>query len=284
MPKKTNETKSYLVFARKFRPQVFDEIIGQETIVSTLKNAITQERVPQSFLFTGTRGVGKTSAARILAKSLNCEKGPTVTPCGQCSSCTEVTRGSSLDVIEIDGASNNSVDNIRDLRESIAMRPVDGRFKIYIIDEVHMLSQGAFNALLKTLEEPPQHAKFVFATTDFQKVPATIVSRCQRFQFRRVPTQDIASKLKSITKHEKIEAEPEALALIAKAAEGSLRDAESLLDQISSFSKGKIKTEDIEKALGLASYALTISLLKAWGKKDAGLALEIVEKSSRTRN
>ncbi len=271
--------KPYLVFARKFRPQVFDEVIGQETIVSTLKNAILQNKVPQSFLFTGTRGVGKTSTARILAKSLNCEKGPTVTPCGKCTSCAEITSGSSLDVIEIDGASNNSVDNIRELRESIALSPVHGKSKIYIIDEVHMLSVPAFNALLKTLEEPPLHAKFIFATTDAHKIPATILSRCQRFQFRRVPLADITAKLVEIASLEKIKAEPEALALIAKAAEGSLRDAESLLDQLANFSKGKLETAEIEKALGLASSPVYISLLKAWGRKDAAEALQILERS-----
>jgi len=271
--------RSYLVFARKFRPQVFDEIVGQETIVSTLKNAILQGKVPQSFLFTGTRGVGKTSTARILAKSLNCEKGPTVSPCGKCVSCSEITAGNSLDVIEIDGASNNSVDNIRDLRESIALSPVHGRFKIYIIDEVHMLSGGAFNALLKTLEEPPLHSKFIFATTDAHKIPATILSRCQRFQFRRLPLADITAKLTEIAGLEKIEAEPEALTLIAKAAEGSLRDAESLLDQLANFSKSKIKTAEVEKALGLASSDIYLSLLRAWGKKDAPEALEILERA-----
>ncbi len=274
----TND-QNYLVFARKFRPQIFDEIKGQDATVTTLKNAILQNRVSQSFLFTGTRGVGKTSTARILAKSLNCESGPTITPCGKCPSCQEITSGTSLDVIEIDGASNNSVDNIRDLRESIATSPVHGKYKIYIIDEVHMLSAGAFNALLKTLEEPPAHAKFIFATTDAHKVPATILSRCQKFQFRRIPFHEIVKKLALIAKKEKVEATESALMLIAKTGDGSLRDAESLFDQLASFSGGKITSEKVEKCLGVASFSLYLSLLSAWSKNDSLKALQIVEKA-----
>jgi DNA polymerase-3 subunit gamma/tau len=259
---------SYVIFARKFRPQTFDEIVGQEPIVTTLKNAIRQKRIPQNFLFSGPRGVGKTSAARILGKALNCEKGPTETPCGKCQACSEITQANSFDVLEIDGASNRGIDEIRNLRETVKFKPASGRFKIYIIDEVHMLTTEAFNALLKTLEEPPSHVKFVFATTEPHKVPLTILSRCQRFNFKRIPTPEIAKKLEAIAKAEKLKADKNALFQMAKASEGSLRDAESLLDQLASFCEDKIREEDVLCALGLAAEEVYFSILAALAAKD----------------
>lgn len=268
---------SYLVFARKFRPQGFDDVVGQEPIMTTLKNAIKQERIPQNFLFSGPRGVGKTSTARILAKALNCAKGPTDNPCNKCISCTEITQGTSMDVLEIDGASNRGIDEIRNLRETVKFKPVSGRMKIYIIDEVHMLTTEAFNALLKTLEEPPPHVKFVFATTENHKVPLTILSRCHRYQFKRIPLNEIEEKLSEILKKEKIKAEKNALFLIAQAADGSLRDAESLLDQMASFSKDEIKESEVLSLLGLAAEEVYFSILTAIKKKDAKKVFSIVE-------
>src|SRR3989338_2505803 len=259
---------SYQIFARKFRPQTFDEIIGQEPIAVTLKNAISKQRVAQSFLFTGSRGVGKTSTARILAKALNCEQGPTTTPCNQCGSCEEITKGTSLDVLEIDGASNRGIDEIRNLRENVKFKAAHGRYKVYIIDEVHMLTGEAFNALLKTLEEPPEHVKFIFATTEVHKVPLTILSRCQRFNFKRISTGEIAKKLKEVAKLEKIKVSEQALFLIAKASEGSLRDAESLLDQLASFGEGEVKEGDITFSLGLTDPEIYVSLLEAIKSRD----------------
>lgn len=268
---------SYLVFARKFRPQGFDDVVGQEPIMTTLKNAIKQERIPQNFLFSGPRGVGKTSTARILAKALNCAKGPTDNPCNKCISCNEITQGTSMDVLEIDGASNRGIDEIRNLRETVKFKPVNGRMKIYIIDEVHMLTTEAFNALLKTLEEPPPHVKFIFATTENHKVPLTILSRCHRFQFKRIPAKEIEEKLSEILKKEKIKAGKNALFLIAQASDGSLRDAESLLDQMASFSKDEIKEEDVLSLLGLAAEEVYFSVLTAVKQKDAKKVFTIVE-------
>ena len=260
---------SYLVFARKFRPQDFESVIGQAPIVTTLKNAIQQERIPQSFLFSGPRGIGKTSTARILAKAINCVKGPTLEPCGKCTACIEITQGNSLDVLEIDGASNRGIDEIRNLRETVKFKPTSGRYKVYIIDEVHMLTPEAFNALLKTLEEPPPHVKFIFATTESHKVPLTILSRCQRFQFKRIPIPEIVKKLEEIAGEEKIKHDKNALFLIAKASEGSLRDAESLLDQLASFSEGKIREEDVLLMLGMPPETLYLDVLDALRSKDA---------------
>ena len=244
---------NYEVFARKYRPQTFDDLVGQTHVSRTLKNAVAQNRLAHAYLFVGPRGVGKTSTARILAKSLNCIKGPTVTPCGVCDNCREIAGGNSLDVIEIDGASNNSVEDVRQLRENVRYAPAKGRYKIYLIDEVHMLSSAAFNALLKTLEEPPDHVKFIFATTEPQKVLATILSRCQRFDLHRIPANLIAQHLQFIAKKEKITLQPAAAHAIARGAEGGLRDAESMLDQLVAFCGEKIAESDVLNVFGFTS-------------------------------
>ena len=244
---------SYEVFARKYRPQTFDDLVGQTHVSRTLKNAVAQNRLAHAYLFVGPRGVGKTSTARILAKSLNCIKGPTVAPCGVCDNCREIAGGNSLDVIEIDGASNNSVEDVRQLRENVRYAPAKGRYKIYLIDEVHMLSSAAFNALLKTLEEPPEHVKFIFATTEPQKVLATILSRCQRFDLHRIPANLIAQHLQLIAKKEKITLQPAAAHAIARGAEGGLRDAESMLDQLVAFCGEKIAENDVLNVFGFTS-------------------------------
>lgn len=253
----------YLVLARKWRPQTFDAVVGQEHVTQTLKNAIRQNRVAHAFIFTGARGVGKTSVARILAKALNCQDGPSMAPCNHCPSCQEITGGSSVDVYEIDGASNRGINEIRELRENIRYVPARGRYKIYIIDEVHMLTQEAFNALLKTLEEPPRHIIFMMATTQPHKVPTTILSRCQRYDFRRIPLQDIVAYLKGVIDKEAIEIDENALRLIAKQAEGSMRDALSLLDQLVSASTQKITCQEVTDILGLIDSELV------WNAGDA---------------
>ena len=244
---------NYEVFARKYRPQTFDDLVGQSHVSRTLKNAVAQNRLAHAYLFVGPRGVGKTSTARILAKSLNCIKGPTVTPCGVCDNCREIAGGNSLDVIEIDGASNNSVEDVRQLRENVRYAPAKGRYKIYLIDEVHMLSSAAFNALLKTLEEPPEHVKFIFATTEPQKVLPTILSRCQRFDLHRIPANLIAQHLQFIAKKEKITLQPAAAHAIARGAEGGLRDAESMLDQLVAFCGETIAESDVLNVFGFTS-------------------------------
>ena len=251
---------SYEVFARKYRPQTFDDLVGQTHVSRTLKNAVAQNRLAHAYLFVGPRGIGKTSTARILAKSLNCLKGPTVTPCGQCDNCREIAGGNSLDVIEIDGASNNSVEDVRQLRENVRYAPAKGRYKIYLVDEVHMLSPAAFNALLKTLEEPPPHVKFIFATTEPQKVLPTILSRCQRFDLHRIPANLIAQHLQFIADKEKITLEPAAGHAIARGAEGSLRDAESMLDQLVAFCGEKISENDVLNVFGFTSKQTVIDL------------------------
>ncbi len=271
---------TYIVFARKYRPQTFDDVVGQPHITTTLKNAITQSRVAHAYLFAGPRGVGKTTTARVLAKALNCEKGPTPTPCNVCTSCKEITQGSSLDILEIDGASNRGIDEIRSLRENAQFSPSKGRFKVYIIDEVHMLSADAFNALLKTLEEPPPHLKFIFATTHPHKVPATILSRCQRFDFRRIATKDIFDNLKNVAKDEKLDIKDEALGLIARYSDGSLRDAQVILDQIASFTQGKVDSDDVAKILGIVDDEILFGLSAAIRGRDPVSALTIVDRLS----
>lgn len=273
------ESKQYLVIARKYRPQAFDEMIGQGPIATTLKNAISLNRIGHAYLFTGPRGVGKTSMARIFAKALNCKKGPTVTPCGECPACLEIESARSLDVLEIDGASNRGIDEIRALRENVKFAPAAGKFKVYIIDEVHQITNDGFNALLKTLEEPPAHVKFIFATTSAHKVPATILSRCQRFDFRRISSETIAETLKEICKKEKIKADEDALFAIAKAADGSLRDSQSILDQIAASTDTKITKEDVVRSLGVLEEEKLVELMDALAKKDAAAALWALDAS-----
>jgi DNA polymerase-3 subunit gamma/tau len=267
---------SYLVLARKWRPRGFDDLVGQEPIMRILKNAISQGKIAHAYIFSGPRGVGKTSSARILAKALNCKEGPTPAPCGVCGACTAIADGSSVDVIEIDGASNNSVDDIRDLRERVKYAPSGGRYKVYIIDEVHMLSGSAFNALLKTLEEPPPHVIFVLATTEMKKIPATVLSRCQHMPFRRISGSVIKARLKEISEAEGIRISPPAIGLVAKAAEGSMRDSLTILDQISSFSTD-ITEEDVKNLLGITDFGLLADMSKALISGDRVRILEMVD-------
>ena len=269
----------YLVLARKFRPQTFEDVAGQEHVVKTLRNAIGQGRVAHAFLFSGPRGVGKTSVARILAKSLNCEKGPTATPCNVCSNCREITAGNSLDVREIDGASNRGIDEIRELRENVKFAPAAAKYKIYIIDEVHMLTQPAFNALLKTLEEPPAHVIFIFATTENHKVPATILSRCQCYDFRRISLAEIAANLGKVAAAEGIQISPAALIWIAEAGDGSMRDAQSIFDQVISYAGMNISDTDVEEILGLVDRKYLFSLSEAVLQRNAGQCLTILEEA-----
>jgi len=271
----------YLVLARKWRPQQFDDVVGQEHVTDTLRNAIAQKRIAHAFLFSGPRGVGKTTVARLLSKALNCAKGPTGTPCGTCASCEEITGGSALDVIEIDGASNTGVDNVRDLNENIRYRPAAARFKVYIIDEVHMLSTAAFNALLKTLEEPPEHIKFIFATTEVQKLPATVVSRCQRYEFKRIPIAETITRLRAIAADEKLKVDDAALFALAREADGSMRDAQSLLDQVIVFAGKKITEDDVRSALGVADRALLHRMTGAILGGDAPACLRGVDELHR---
>jgi DNA polymerase-3 subunit gamma/tau len=241
---------SYQVLARKWRPQVFEDVVGQGHITRTLQNAIVSGRLAHAFLFSGPRGVGKTTTARILAKALNCTEGPTSTPCGKCDSCLETTAGTSVDVVEIDGASNRGIEHIRELREAVKYAPVGGKYKVYVIDEVHMLTNEAFNALLKTLEEPPPHVIFIFATTEPQKIPATIHSRCQHYGFKRIPLHEITDRLRNIADAEGIKITDRGLTMIARAAEGSMRDSQSLLDQAVSYSGMEIRDDDLLATLG----------------------------------
>ncbi len=266
---------SYLVLARKYRPQNFDQLVGQDHITQLLRKAIESKRIAHAFLFCGPRGIGKTSCARILAKSLNCEKGPTLNPCGTCSSCQEIANGNSFDVIEIDGASNRGIDEIRTLRENVKFAPAYGRFKIYIVDEVHMLTSEAFNALLKTLEEPPEHVKFIFATTEANKVPATILSRCQRFDFKRINLDVTIANLKDICVKEHLKIEDSALFGIAKAAQGSMRDALSILDQLSALGQEGIDSKDVHSMLGIVETELLFNLTDALVAKDCVKALTV---------
>ena len=269
---------SYTVFALKWRPKNFDEVIGQNHIITTLKSALQKNRLAHAFLFAGPRGVGKTSTARILAKALNCKEGPTINPCQKCSSCLEIPQGRSLDVIEIDGASNRGIDEIRTLRESIKFAPTSGKFKVYIIDEVHMLTTEAFNALLKTLEEPPEFVKFIFATTQAHKVIPTVLSRCQRFDFRRITTLEIIAQLEKIIKSEGVHVDKEVLFAIAKASDGALRDAESILDQLISFSKDKVSLKDVISVLGMVEEDIFFEITDKITHKDPLAAITLLNK------
>jgi len=273
---------SYQVLARKWRPETFDEVVGQPTLTRTLKNALASGRIGHAFLLSGARGVGKTTTARILAKALNCAKGdgPTPDPCGLCASCKEIRAGASLDVQEIDGATNNGVEQVRELRESARYNPARDRFKIWIIDEVHMLSTGAFNALLKTLEEPPPRVKFIFATTEYHKIPDTILSRCQQYDFRLIPAAELHAHLRRVADGEGVKVSDEALSRIARAAEGSARDALSLFDQVLSFSADEVKDEDIQALLGLIDRELLLKASRAVAEGDSRSLLELVESLS----
>ncbi len=268
---------AYLVLARKYRPATFADVTGQDHITELLRKAISSDHVAHAYLFCGPRGIGKTSCARILAKSLNCQDGPTLTPCGTCASCQEISKGSGFDVIEIDGASNRGIDEIRTLRENVKFSPSYGKYKIYIVDEVHMLTGEAFNALLKTLEEPPEHAKFIFATTEPHKLPATILSRCQRYDFKRIALKTLVTSLAEICQKENFTVTQDALYAIAKAAQGSFRDALSVLDQISALSERQIEDSDVYSMLGLVEAQLLFDLTDALQSKDCSRALELLD-------
>jgi DNA polymerase-3 subunit gamma/tau len=265
---------------RRWRPQTFEEIIGQERITRTLQNAIRTNRTSHAYLFAGHRGTGKTTTARILAKALNCANGPTPTPDNTCPQCEAISRGVSMDVIEIDGASNTSVDDVRDLKEKIVLAPTEGRYKVYIIDEVHMLSTSAFNALLKTLEEPPAHAVFVLVTTEPHRIPATVLSRCQRFDFRRVSFKEISGRLKTIAQQDGIKIDDAALAQIARSADGSVRDAESILDQLSAYTDGEINRELVTDVLGLVDDETAAAFAEATLHRDIATALRLAQETA----
>jgi DNA polymerase-3 subunit gamma/tau len=269
---------TYLIYARKYRPKTFDEMIGQKAVVQTLKNAIKNNRVAQAYIFSGMRGVGKTTAARIFAKALNCQHGPTPTPCNKCEYCKSVDEDRSVDVLEIDGASNRGIEEVRSLREGVKYKPIHSRNKVIIIDEVHMLTREAFNALLKTLEEPPSHTVFIFATTEFHKVPATIISRCQHFEFKKISQRDIVNHLLDITQKEKIEISSAGLNLIAEAADGSLRDAQSLLDQAVAFSGEVINDEDLKEILGTISREILFEFSSIIMEEKANPVFPLVDK------
>jgi DNA polymerase-3 subunit gamma/tau len=266
---------SYQVLARKWRPKTFQQLVGQEHVSQALINGLDQDRVHHAFLFTGTRGVGKTTIARILAKCLNCEEGVSSEPCGECGSCVDVDEGRFVDMLEIDAASRTKVDDTRELLESVQYTPTRGRYKVYIIDEVHMLSASSFNALLKTLEEPPPHVKFVLATTDPQKIPVTILSRCLRFNLRRLLPDQIEPYLTSLLGSEGIEAEPEALACLARAADGSMRDGLSLLDQAIAYGGGKLTYADVETMLGIIDHEHVTAMIEALAGNDGAALLDV---------
>ena len=272
-----SKQNSYVVLARKYRPNTFEEVIGQDHVTTTLRNAIRSNRIAHAYLFTGPRGVGKTTTARILAKALNCKEGPTEVPCNICPSCLEISRSTNPDVLEIDGASNRGIDEIRSLREKVRYAPIQGPYKIYIIDEVHMLTVEAFNALLKTLEEPPPQVLFIFATTEPNKLLPTILSRCQRFDFRKIPVKEIVDRLKHIADMEKIEVENEAFLLIGKKADGSVRDAESMLDQVASFSQNKVTDSDVRTVLGFVPSELLFELTDCFSQHDPKGALLLID-------
>ncbi|NND44581.1 MAG: DNA polymerase III subunit gamma/tau [Xanthomonadales bacterium] len=267
---------SYQVLARKWRPKSFKELVGQEAVVQALVNGLDNDRVHHAFLFTGTRGVGKTTLARILAKCLNCESGVTSSPCGECGSCVDIDEGRFVDMLEVDAASRTGVDDMRELLEGIQFTPTRGRYKVYIIDEVHMLSKSSFNALLKSLEEPPPHVKFVLATTDPQNIPVTVLSRCLRFNLRRLLPGQISDYLEKILSSESIEAEPAAVERIARAADGSMRDGLSLLDQAIAYGGGKLRDEDVARMLGSVDHAHVASIIRAAADGNAEELLAIV--------
>jgi DNA polymerase-3 subunit gamma/tau len=267
------QQRSYMVVARRYRPQRFEDLVGQEHVAKALINAITTNRVGHAYLFTGARGVGKTSTARIFAKALNCQEGISPTPCNRCEICQAISTGDDVDVLEIDGASNRGIEEIRTLRQNVGVRPSRARFKIYIIDEVHMLTKEAFNALLKTLEEPPEHVKFIFCTTEPNKIPITILSRCQRFDFAGIGTEAILRRLEQIVRSEKVSVDPEALEVIARRAAGSMRDAESLLEQLLAFAPGKIRLEDVHELMGTAGDERMVALVERLIQRDPAGAL-----------
>jgi DNA polymerase-3 subunit gamma/tau len=268
---------AYLVLARKYRPQTFDEVVAQTHVTQTLKNAISSSRLAHAILFTGPRGTGKTTIARILAKAMNCETGPVPVPCNICRSCTEITSGSATDVFEIDGASNNGVEQVRDIRENIKYLPAHSSYKIYIIDEVHMLSTAAFNALLKTLEEPPTHVIFLLATTEPRKIPITILSRCQRYDLKRIETSDITEHLISICRREGIDIADESFDLLAREADGSMRDALSLLDQVTTGTGATVTHSEVIDVLGVVDRTVALELAQATFKGDAPRILKIID-------
>ena len=269
---------AYQVLALKYRPQTFDEVVGQRAVVQTLKNSLLNDRIGHAYLFSGVRGVGKTTVARLLAKSLNCVKGPTPTPCNECSSCIEIGQSRSLDVLEIDGASNNSVDDVRELRDTARYAPSRDRNRIFIIDEVHMLSNSAFNALLKTLEEPPPRVVFIFATTEYRKIPVTILSRCQHFDFKRISQGEIAAHLGRVAASEGVSITPYALNLIARMADGSLRDGQSALDQVIAYCGSTVRDEDARAILGVLDRELLAGFVEKVAGQDAPGLLELVDR------
>ena len=269
---------NFIVTARKWRPQKFEDVVGQEHITSTLKNAIKENRIAHAYLFTGPRGVGKTTTARILAKTLNCTNRKNSEPCNECEMCRSIQNSQLIDIIEIDGASNRGIDEIRTLRESVKYAPTHGKYKVYIIDEVHMLTKESFNAFLKTLEEPPEHVIFIFATTDVHKVPLTIISRCQRYDFRRIQLDKIKETLKMIANEEKIKIDDKTLTIIAKKADGALRDAESYFDQVVAFSQGKIDAELVTQMLNLIDEEIYFDLSDAVLEKEFKVVFQSSEK------
>ncbi|MEJ2056824.1 MAG: DNA polymerase III subunit gamma/tau, partial [Desulfofustis sp.] len=267
---------SYLVFARKYRPTTFSEVVGQKPVVRTLQNSLKRERVAHAILFSGVRGVGKTTLARLMAKALNCATGPAPEPCNECLSCTEINTGSALDLLEIDGASNRGIQEVRELRDKIKFMPTSSRYKIVIIDEVHMLTNEAFNALLKTLEEPPAHVYFMFATTELHKIPLTILSRCQRFELKRVSSAELSEHFSRLAGLENVVLEPAALALIVREAEGSVRDGLSLLDQILSYAESPIGGDSVVEVLGLAKREVIFAISAALLSGDRSRALTLL--------
>ena len=269
---------SYTALYRKFRPTEFADVKGQDHIITTLQNQIKANRIGHAYLFCGTRGTGKTTVAKIFAKAVNCEHPVDGSPCGECETCRSIAAGTSMNVIEIDAASNNGVDNIREIREEVAYRPTEGRYKVYIIDEVHMLSIGAFNALLKTLEEPPKHIIFILATTEVHKLPQTILSRCVRFDFRLVSVKDLMRHLRKIFENEKIECDEESLKLIATAGEGSVRDTLSIADSIASYCQGKITKEETLKILGTTDYSLNVKFFNYLKDREVGSVLALIDR------